>query len=70
MTTESVAGTRSELEWMKSTYSTGEHDSDCVEVAASAHTIHVRDSKQTGLTPLTVTPTAWAAFVTYAITGH
>ncbi|MFJ9901799.1 DUF397 domain-containing protein [Streptomyces sp. NPDC101152] len=51
------------LEWFKSSYS-GDEGGQCVEVATTAHTIHIRDSKNpadTGPT-LQVTPSAWAAF--------
>ena len=55
----------SELAWFKSSYSSGE-GGQCIEVANTPATIHVRDSKdQTGPT-LTFTRAAWAAFVTYA----
>ncbi|MDG5803154.1 DUF397 domain-containing protein [Streptomyces ossamyceticus] len=53
------------LEWRKSTYSSPQADS-CVEVAATPATIHVRDSKDTTLTPLGLHPSAWAAFVPFA----
>ncbi|MBO4254273.1 DUF397 domain-containing protein [Streptomyces griseorubiginosus] len=51
------------LQWFKSTYS-GSEGGQCVEVATTPHTIHIRDSKNpadTGPT-LQVTPAAWAAF--------
>ncbi|WP_326690245.1 MULTISPECIES: DUF397 domain-containing protein [unclassified Streptomyces] len=50
-----------ELNWFKSSYSGGEGD-NCVEVAMRPGAIHIRDSKDTSLRPLTVSPTAWAAF--------
>ncbi|MEU6061582.1 DUF397 domain-containing protein [Streptomyces sp. NPDC047097] len=50
------------LPWAKSSYSGG-GGGDCVEVAACLTTVHVRDSKDTGRTPFTVAPTAWAAFI-------
>ncbi|WP_055715988.1 DUF397 domain-containing protein [Streptomyces torulosus] len=53
------------LEWRKSTYSSPQAD-DCVEVASTPATIHVRDSKDTTLTPLGLHPSAWAAFVPFA----
>jgi hypothetical protein len=55
-----------ELSWVKSTYSSGE-GGDCVEVATGAHTVHVRDSKDTARPGLAVAPLAWAAFVAYAV---
>ncbi|MGW2116313.1 DUF397 domain-containing protein [Streptomyces zhihengii] len=56
------AGTRP-LQWFKSSYSTGEVDSDCVEVATTPSVVHVRDSKDTSLPPLTLGRGAWAEFV-------
>ncbi|WP_175410264.1 DUF397 domain-containing protein [Streptomyces sp. TRM64462] len=50
--------------WFKSSYSGGGGD-NCVEVARTPDTVHVRDSKDTRLTPLTVSPTAWAAFTAH-----
>jgi len=50
-----------EAAWFKSSHSTG-NGGECVEVAAAAGAVHVRDSKNvTGPTP-TVSPGAWAAF--------
>ncbi|MEV0322606.1 DUF397 domain-containing protein [Streptomyces sp. NPDC050658] len=54
-----------ELAWFKSSYSSG-GDGDCVEVAPSPTTIHVRDSKDPAGPQLTLEPTAWTHFVTYA----
>ncbi|MCL6674812.1 MULTISPECIES: DUF397 domain-containing protein [Streptomyces] len=51
------------LQWVKSTYS-GSEGGECLEVATTPHTIHIRDSKNpadSGPT-LRVTPAAWAAF--------
>ncbi|WP_370414269.1 DUF397 domain-containing protein [Streptomyces fradiae] len=48
--------------WTKSSYSS-EQGGACVEVAACPHAVHVRDSKDTVLPSLTLSPTAWAAFV-------
>ncbi|CAL9422847.1 hypothetical protein SUDANB21_01888 [Streptomyces sp. enrichment culture] len=50
------------LAWFKSTYSSGE-GGQCVEVATSPHTVHVRDSKDTSRPGLAVGSEAWAAFV-------
>lgn len=47
--------------WRKSSYS----DSDggqCVEVAGTPDTVHVRDSKDTSRPALSFAPAAWAAF--------
>lgn len=51
-----------ELAWFKSSYSSGS-EGDCVEVALSPTTIHVRDSKNTRGPRLTLSPAAWADFV-------
>ncbi|WP_310723932.1 DUF397 domain-containing protein [Streptomyces sp. N2A] len=53
------------LDWRKSSYSGGEGEA-CVEVATCPDTIHIRDSKDTALPHLTVTPATWASFVAYA----
>ncbi|MFD5391942.1 DUF397 domain-containing protein [Streptomyces sp. NPDC127074] len=53
-----------ELDWFKSSYSGSEGD-NCVEVAIRTTAVHVRDSKDTGRTPLTVSPEAWAAFIAH-----
>jgi hypothetical protein len=54
------------LDWFKSSYSGSEGDS-CVEVATTPATIHVRDSKDTAIPALAVSPSAWAAFVGHAL---
>lgn len=51
-----------ELHWFRSTYSGGD-GGECVEVAADATAIHVRDSKQRGSVPLAFTRSAWSGFV-------
>ncbi|MDT7843852.1 DUF397 domain-containing protein [Streptomyces justiciae] len=52
------------LQWFKSTYS-GSEGGQCLEVATTPHTIHIRDSKnnpaEDGPT-LHLTPATWAAF--------
>lgn len=53
-----------QLYWLKSSYSGGEGGA-CVEVAACAATIHVRDSKNTDGPMLTFAPTSWASFVSF-----
>ncbi|MGW4888683.1 DUF397 domain-containing protein [Streptomyces murinus] len=52
------------LHWHKSTYS-GD-SSNCVEIAATPSTIHIRDSKTLTAPHLTITPTTWAAFLSHA----
>ncbi|MFF3290676.1 DUF397 domain-containing protein [Streptomyces sp. NPDC003023] len=54
-----------ELAWFKSSHS-GAEGGDCVEVATGATTVHVRDSKDLNGPMLTVSPRAWAGFVTSA----
>jgi hypothetical protein len=54
------------LDWFKSSYSSSNEPGDCVEIAPTPTTIHVRDSKNTEGPRLTLTPDAWADFVTYA----
>ncbi|MXM62549.1 DUF397 domain-containing protein [Streptomyces sp. HUCO-GS316] len=55
------------LQWFKSTYS-GDEGGECLEVAATPHTIHIRDSKHTpeDAPTLHVAPAAWAAFTAFA----
>ncbi|MFI6059053.1 DUF397 domain-containing protein [Streptomyces sp. NPDC051286] len=55
-----------ELKWFKSSYSDSSDGNDCVEIATTPSTIHVRDSKNTQGPRLAVAPDAWADFVTYA----
>ncbi|GAB1334865.1 DUF397 domain-containing protein [Streptomyces sp. E-15] len=51
--------------WFKSSHSGGDGD-NCVEVAMRPGAVHIRDSKDEGIRPLVVTPTAWAAFTALA----
>lgn len=48
--------------WLKSSYS-GDEGGECVEVAADAIGIHVRDSKERGGPELAFARNAWAGFV-------
>ena len=50
-------------QWRKSSYS-GSSGGDCVEVAPLTARIAIRDSKAPDLGALTLTPEAFAAFVT------
>jgi hypothetical protein len=50
------------LAWFKSSYS-GTEGGQCVEVAADATAVHVRDSKAAAGPVLTVSREAWAGFV-------
>ncbi|SED43217.1 protein of unknown function [Streptomyces sp. 3213] len=52
----------SELAWFKSSYSSG-GDGDCVEIATSPSTIHIRDSKDKQGPQFTLSPTAWTEFI-------
>ncbi|WP_370738234.1 DUF397 domain-containing protein [Streptomyces sp. AVP053U2] len=54
-----------DFKWSKSSYS-GAEGGDCVEVAASQESVHVRDSKSVTGPALTVTPAAWTAFTGFA----
>ncbi|MEV4192574.1 DUF397 domain-containing protein [Streptomyces toxytricini] len=54
-----------ELAWFKSSYSSGDGDS-CVEVAAGAQAVHVRDSKVQDGPRIDLSPAAWAEFVGFA----
>ncbi|MDV9170581.1 DUF397 domain-containing protein [Streptomyces sp. W16] len=57
----------SELAWFKSSYSDSSNPNDCVEVATTPATIHIRDSKHNTQGPrLTFTPTTWTDFIPYA----
>ncbi|MFD5410292.1 DUF397 domain-containing protein [Streptomyces nojiriensis] len=51
--------------WHKSSHSTGA-GGECLEMAVCLHAIHVRDSKNTTCTGLTVGASAWTAFVGFA----
>jgi hypothetical protein len=54
----------SELRWFKSSYSSSSEPGDCVEVATTPATIHIRDSKTPTHAPhLTLAPAAWNSFV-------
>ncbi|MFE9814843.1 DUF397 domain-containing protein [Streptomyces sp. NPDC005773] len=57
-----------ELNWFKSSYSGGDGD-NCVEVALAAHTVHVRDAKDTDRRPFAVSTAAWSDFTAYASTA-
>lgn len=54
-----------ELAWFKSSYSSGSGDS-CVEVATAPGVVHVRDSKDEQSPELTLSPTSWSHFLSYA----
>ncbi|MDB1088177.1 DUF397 domain-containing protein [Streptomyces sp. ACA25] len=52
-----------ELAWFKSSYS-GPSGDNCIEVATTPTTIHIRDSKTPHSPHLTLTPTTWTTFLT------
>ncbi|MFL5999574.1 MAG: DUF397 domain-containing protein [Streptomyces sp.] len=56
--------TTDDLSWFKSSYSSG-GDGDCVEVALTPATIHIRDSKNREGSRLTLSATPWADFLTH-----
>ncbi|MFI1723155.1 DUF397 domain-containing protein [Streptomyces sp. NPDC020489] len=53
-----------DLDWFKSSYSSGQ-GGECLEVALTPTTVHIRDSKTTGTASpaLHVAPSTWAAFL-------
>ncbi|CAL9605090.1 DUF397 domain-containing protein [Streptomyces sp. enrichment culture] len=53
------------LQWFKSSHSGGE-GGECIEVAPTPATIHIRDSKAPAHGTLTVHSPAWAAFLDLA----
>ncbi|MHC0429728.1 DUF397 domain-containing protein [Streptomyces sp. O3] len=52
------------MSWFKSSYS-GSGGDNCVEVAVLPQAVHVRDSKDTGLRPFSVSAAAWTAFTAH-----
>ncbi|MEU2821554.1 DUF397 domain-containing protein [Streptomyces bacillaris] len=66
MISETSAGEASALEWVKSTYSDSSNSNECVEVAATPGTVHVRDSKNVQGPRLALAPAAWLGFLPYA----
>ncbi|MFJ3696999.1 DUF397 domain-containing protein [Streptomyces sp. NPDC090052] len=62
MITARISPIASGLAWRKSSYS-GAEGGQCVEVAAVAEHVHIRDSKHTGGPILTVGPEAWVGFI-------
>lgn len=64
MTIKPSADDAAGLEWFKSSYSSNEGP-ECVEVAASPGTVHIRDSKNKQGARLGFGPQGWAAFVAH-----
>lgn len=56
MTRKTSTESNTALEWRKSSYSDSGNESDCVEVAATPTTVHVRDSSDTSGPRLAVAP--------------
>ncbi|MFH8451111.1 DUF397 domain-containing protein [Streptomyces fungicidicus] len=56
----------SELRWFKSSYSDSSNSNECVEVATTLGTVHVRDSKNVEGPQLALTHRAWADFVAHS----
>ncbi|MDO0913653.1 DUF397 domain-containing protein [Streptomyces sp. DT2A-34] len=56
-----------ELTWQRSTYSA--EAANCVEIASTPTTMHIRDSKNPTGSHLTFRPTAWAGFLSHAMTA-
>lgn len=65
MNTRRITAVAQDLQWFKSSYS-GAEGGQCVEVAASRGTVHVRDSKAVTGPAITMDHTAWAAFIGFA----
>lgn len=57
------------LTWFKSSYSGGE-GGDCLEAALTPATVHLRDSKHPAGPHMTLSPTAWSAFLSGKFTGE
>ncbi|UNS97576.1 DUF397 domain-containing protein [Streptomyces tubbatahanensis] len=56
---------KTELSWLKSSYS-GPEGGNCVEIAHTADTVHVRDSKEQRGAVLSVPSAQWARFIGFA----
>ncbi|MCZ2525365.1 DUF397 domain-containing protein [Streptomyces sp. HB2AG] len=65
MSVEEATQAVARLDWFKSSCSSAE-GGQCVEVAASADTVHVRDSKDRSGPVLSFATDEWAAFVEFA----
>lgn len=63
MSRKDTSGPLADLAWFKSSYSDTSNPSDCVEVAITSATIHIRDSKHPDGPRLAVSPSMWAAFL-------
>ena len=65
MNIEHSSTSESGLHWFKSRYSAGD-GGECVEVAATEHAVHVRDSKDLARRPFRMGRDGWVAFVRHA----
>ena len=61
--------TTGELSWRKSSYSSS-NGGNCIEVAATPHTIAVRDSKNPHAPAVTFSQEAWEAFTRRILAGR
>ncbi|CAL9384980.1 DUF397 domain-containing protein [Streptomyces sp. enrichment culture] len=52
----------SELGWLKSSYSSAQGN-DCVEIAVTRQTVHVRDSRDAVRRPFAIEREGWAHFL-------
>jgi len=52
------------LSWIKSSHSGSSDNNECIEAAATADTVHVRDSKDRHGPRLAFTRGAWSRFLT------
>ncbi|MEU1085582.1 DUF397 domain-containing protein [Streptomyces sp. NPDC005576] len=59
---DTTGGSVAALRWFESSYS-GAEGGQCLEVATSPGTVHIRDSKHRTGPTLTVASDAWASFV-------
>jgi hypothetical protein len=66
MTHTPAARDSSALAWFKSSYSSSGDGNDCVEIAMTTGSVHVRDSKAPHGPRLTLSPAAWAGFLAQA----
>jgi hypothetical protein len=62
MSTAEPAAVTAQLAWFKSSYS-GAEGGDCVEVAAGAGVVHLRDSKDAGGPVVRISAAAWDGFL-------
>ncbi|OEV03145.1 DUF397 domain-containing protein [Streptomyces oceani] len=65
MTLKRAVRDDSDLRWVKSSYSSNDGP-ECVEVAATADTVRVRDSKCAAGAKLAFPEAGWVAFAAYA----